>query len=194
MPGAGSRHQLVIILAAAVICLVNLGATGLWDLDEALYTSIAREMSVRGDWVVTTYNAALFCEKPPLMFWLMMGSFKFLGISEFSARLPAAILAIGTALATYHLARRLFSAEVGFWAGLVTASNIIFTVSARAATVDSALTFVTTLAMALFAKGAQIGEPARAQPAGGAPGRAPCTHGRDRGQQSAQNLAFLPTS
>lgn len=136
-----------------MICFVNLGVTGLWDLDEALYSSIAREMNTRGDWVVTTFNAALFCEKPPLMFWLMMGSFKILGESEFSARLPAAILAIGTALTTYHLARRLFSAEVGFWAGLVTTSNVIFTVSARAATVDSALTFVTTLAMALFAKG-----------------------------------------
>ena len=75
-------------------------------------------MSVRGDWVVPTFNTGVFYDKPPLMFWLMMGSFKLLGASEFSARLPAAILAIGTALATYHLARRLFSAEVGFWAGL----------------------------------------------------------------------------
>ncbi|MEI8373803.1 MAG: glycosyltransferase family 39 protein [Planctomycetota bacterium] len=165
------------MLAAGVICFVNLGVTGLWDLDEALYTSIAREMSLRGDWVVTTFNASVFYDKPPLMFWLMMGSFKFLGTSEFSARLPAAIFAIGTALATYHLARRLFSAEVGFWAGLVTTSNVIFTVSARAATVDSALVFITTLAMALFAKGARIGEPAEVQPVN--------RHGR---------LAFLPTS
>ena len=165
------------MLAAGLICFVNLGVTGLWDLDEALYSSIAREMSVRGDWVVTTYNSALFCEKPPLMFWLMMGSFKLLGESEFSARLPAAILAMGTALATYHLARRLFSAEVGFWAGMVTTSNIIFTVSARAATVDAALLLVTTLAMALFAKGARIGETVATRP-DGSPGR----------------LAFLPAS
>ncbi len=165
------------MLAAGLICFVNLGVTGLWDLDEALFTSIAREMSVRGDWVVPTFNTGVFYDKPPLMFWLMMGSFKLLGTSEFSARLPAALLAIGTALATYHLARRLFSAEVGFWAALATASNVIFTVSARAATVDSALTFVTTLAMALFAKGARIGEPAEARPADGS--------GR---------LAFLPTS
>ena len=153
--------------AAGTIRFLNLGVTGLWDLDEALYSSIAREMSVRGDWVVTTFNTGVFYDKPPLMFWLMMGSFRLLGTSEFSARLPAAILAIGTALATYHLARRLFSAEVGFWAGLVTASNILFTISARAATVDSALTLVTTLTMALFAKGARIGEPVEAQPTGG---------------------------
>ena len=162
----GLRHQLIIVLAAGVICFVNLGVPGLWDLDEALYTSIAREMGLRGDWVVPTFNAGVFYDKPPLMFWLMMGSFKFLGESEFAARLPAAILAIGTALATYHLARRLFSAEVGFWAGLVIASNIIFTVSARAATVDSALVFVTTLVMALFAKAARIGESAETRTAG----------------------------
>ncbi len=152
-------QQLIIVVAAAAMYFANLGATGLWDLDEALYSSIAREMTVRGDWIVPTFNGHLFPEKPPLMFWLMMGSFKAIGVSEFAARLPAALLAIGTALATYHLARRLFSAEVGFWAGLVVASNIIFTVSARAATVDSALTFITTLVMLLFAVGAGIGEP-----------------------------------
>lgn len=152
-------QQLIIVVAAAAMYFANLGATGLWDLDEALYSSIAREMTVRGDWIVPTFNGHLFPEKPPLMFWLMMGSFKAIGVSQFAARLPAALLAIGTALATYHLARRLFSAEVGFWAGLVVASNIIFTVSARAATVDSALTFITTLVMLLFAVGAGIGEP-----------------------------------
>jgi len=166
------RHELIIVLVAGLICFVNLGAAGLWDLDEALYTSIAREMSVRGDWVVPTFNRGVFYDKPPLMFWLMMGSFSFLGQSEFAARLPAAILAMGTALTTYHLARRLFSAEVGFWAGLATTSNVIFTVSARAATVDSALTFVTTLAMALFAKGARIGEPPGAHPEGRSAGLA----------------------
>ena len=67
------------MLAAGVICFVNLGVTGLWDLDEALYSSIAREMSVRGDWVVPTFNTGVFYDKPPLMFWLMMGSFKLLG-------------------------------------------------------------------------------------------------------------------
>ena len=181
------RHQLIIVLAAGVICLVNLGVTGLWDLDEALYTSIAREMSLRGDWVVPTFNTGVFYDKPPLMFWLMMGSFKLLGTSEFSARLPAAICAIGTALATYHLARRLFSAEVGFWAALATTSNILFTISARAATVDSALVFVTTLVMALFAKGARIGETVEVQPT--------ANPGQGVGRiANPSHMTFLPTS
>jgi 4-amino-4-deoxy-L-arabinose transferase-like glycosyltransferase len=152
-------QQLIIVVAASAMYFANLGATGLWDLDEALYSSIAREMTTRGDWVVPMFNGHLFPEKPPLMFWLMMGSFKALGVNEFAARLPAALLAIGTALATYHIARRLFSESVGFLAGLAVTSNIIFTVSARAATVDSALTLITTLVMLLFAVGAKIGAP-----------------------------------
>jgi 4-amino-4-deoxy-L-arabinose transferase-like glycosyltransferase len=154
-------QQLVIVLAAAAMFLANLGASGLWDNDETIYATIAREMAVRGDWIVPTFNGVLFPEKPPLMFWLMMGSFKVLGASEFAARLPAAVLAIGTALATYHLARRLFSVNVGFWAGLIVSSNVIFAVSARAATVDSALTLLTALVMLLFVKGTRLGDDCR---------------------------------
>ncbi len=152
------------MLAAAAMFLANLGAAALWDEDETFYATIAREMADRGDWIVPTFNGSLFPEKPPLMFWLMMGSFKLLGVSEFAARLPAAVLAIGTALATYHLARRLFWANVGFWAGLIVASNVIFAVSARAATVDSALTFLTTMAMLLFARRVGQGRAASAGP------------------------------
>jgi 4-amino-4-deoxy-L-arabinose transferase-like glycosyltransferase len=147
------RHQLWITAAAALVFFTNLGATCLWDLDEALYTSIAREMWQRGDWVVPMYNGDMFPEKPPLMFWLMIGGFKLFGVTEFAARFSSAALGIGTALATYHLGRRLFRPEVGLWAGLIVASTIIFTVSARAATVDTALTFATTLVMLLFVIG-----------------------------------------
>ncbi len=147
------RYQLWIVAAAAVVFFTNLGATGLWDLDEAFYSSCAREMLDRGDLIVPMYNGELSIDKPPLAFWLMMTGFKMFGATEFAARFWSAILAIGTALCTYHLGRLLFRAEVGFWAVIITVSTIIFTVSARAATVDSSLTFFTTLAMLLFVVG-----------------------------------------
>ena len=146
-------HQFWIVLAAAVIFFTTLGATGLWDEDEPLYACCAREMLQRGDWVVPTFNGELFPDKPPLMFWTMMSGFGLFGVNEFGARFFSAVLGIGTAIATYHLGRLLFRAEVGFWAGLVVASSIIFTISARAATVDAALVFVTTLAILSFVAG-----------------------------------------
>ena len=144
------RYQLWIVAAAAVIFLVDLGGAGLWDMDEALYTTCAREMIARNDLVVPWFNGQMFPEKPPLMFWGMMAGFQLFGVNEWGARFASAVLGVGTALLAFHLGRILFNLRVGLWAGLITASTIIFTVSARAATVDSALTFFTTLAMLLF--------------------------------------------
>ena len=150
------RDQLLIVLTAGLVFFTNLGATRLWDMDETLYAQIAREMVSRGDWVVPMFNGHLFPEKPPLMFWTIMGGLKLFG-GAFGARFGAACFGIGTALVTYHLGRRLFRAEVGLWAGLIVASTLIFTVSARAATVDAALAFSTALAMLLVVVGTRRG-------------------------------------
>ncbi len=136
-----------------MVLFTNLGAVALWDEDEPLYASCAREMLQRGDWVVPTFNGEVFPEKPPLMFWLMMGSFQLFGVTEFAARFSSAALGVGTALLTYHLGRLLFRAEVGLWAGLIVVTSIIFTVSARAATIDSALVFFTTAAILCLVAG-----------------------------------------
>ncbi len=144
------RYQLWIAAAASVIFFTNLGAAALWDMDEALYTTCAREMLERNDWVVPWFNGQMFPEKPPLMFWDMIAGFELFGINEFGARFFSAVFGVATALVVFHLGRILFSIRVGLWAGLITASTIIFTISARAATVDSALTLVTAIAFLAF--------------------------------------------
>ncbi len=149
------RSQLLIVAAAAAIFFTNLGVAALWDMDEAIYTTCAREMFLgedghRPDWVVPMFNGRMFPEKPPLMFWTMMAGFELLGVNEWGARFFSAVLGVATALAAFHLGRILFNGRVGLWAGLATASTIIFTVSARAATVDMGLTFATTAAFLLF--------------------------------------------
>ncbi len=147
-------HQILIALVAAVVFFTNLGAAGLWDMDEALYSACAREMLARGDWVVPVFNGEMFPDKPPLMFWLMMAGMALFGETEFAVRFFSAVFGIATALLTYHIGRLLFRPAVGFWAGLIMASNIIFTISARAATVDAALGFATALAMFFLVVGA----------------------------------------
>ncbi|MEN6458643.1 MAG: glycosyltransferase family 39 protein [Thermoguttaceae bacterium] len=146
-------YPLVIVAVSCVILLPNLGATRLWDMDEALYSSVAREMYQRDNWVVPWFNGELFPEKPPLMFWTMIGGFKLFGVNELGARFFSPLLGIATALVAFHLGRLLFSAQVGLWAGLATCSTIVFTISARAATVDAALALVTALAMLFFVLG-----------------------------------------
>ena len=145
--------QLLITVAAAAICFTFLGGAALWDEDEPLYASCAWEMLQRNDWVVPYHNGQMFPDKPPLMFWMMMAGYEIFGRTEFAVRFWSAVAALGTALATYHLGRLLFRREVGLWAGLIVCSTFIFTISARAATVDSALTLLTTLGFLAFVAG-----------------------------------------
>jgi 4-amino-4-deoxy-L-arabinose transferase-like glycosyltransferase len=144
------QHQLCILAAALVVFFSNLGGPRLWDDDEPRNATCAREMLARGDWIVPTFNSELRTDKPVLLYWLMMGSYALFGATEFAARFPSALLAVGTTLMTYHLGRLLFRPQVGLWAGLIMATNLMFTVSARAATPDSTLIFFTTLALLIY--------------------------------------------
>lgn len=157
------RHQFWIAAAAAIIFFTNLGVPHLWDEDETVHATCAREMVQNDDWVVPTFNGQIFPDKPPLMFWLMISGFKLFGMTELAVRFWSAVFGLGTALLTYHLGRLLFRESVGLWAGLITASTVIFTVSARAATVDSALVFFNTLALTIFILGGVGARPRHGQ-------------------------------
>ncbi len=161
------RHQTWIVLLGVFVFFLNLGSASLFDMDEALYGACAREMAERGDWVVPWFNGQMFPDKPPLMFWMMIFCTKIFGATEFALRVHSAVFAIGTALVTYHLGRLLFGSLVGFWAGLIVSTSIIFTVSARAATVDSALTFAIALAMLIVVWAGRINQPGRETAMGG---------------------------
>lgn len=168
---AGLRHCLWIVLAAGIVFFVNLGSPALWDEDEPLYAAIALDMHQRGDWVVPRYNGEMFPEKPPLAYWLMMAGYGMFGVTELAVRFWSAVFGVGTALVTYELGRRLFSPAAGLWAGLATATTLIFTVSARAATTDSVFVFFTTLAMLLFVMAGMVRPVSAAGEGAGGPGK-----------------------
>lgn len=141
-----------MIVVAALVFFVNLGRARLWDEDEPKNAECAREMLERGDWIVPTFNQALRHDKPPLVYWLMISAYKLYGVNEFAARVGSALLAVGTTVATYQLGRMLFAPRVGFWAGWIMATSLLFVVAGRAATPDAALVFCTTLAMLVFVR------------------------------------------
>lgn len=148
-----NRYRIYVLLAALAVFFFNLGAARLWDEDEPKNASCAAEMLARGDWIVPTFNDQLRSEKPVLLYWFMMTAYHVFGVNEFGARFWSAAFAVGTALMTYEMGRKLYSARLGLWAGLAMASCLMFGVSARAATPDSTLIFFTTAAMWFFVWG-----------------------------------------
>lgn len=143
----------VVTLAAAVVMLTNLGGPRLWDRDEPRNAGCAREMLERGDWIVPTFNAELRPHKPVLQYWCIMAAYSVGGVSEFTARLPSALFAMGTVLCTWFIGRRLFGGQAGMWAGLALASSMMFGVAGRAATPDATLIFCSTLALTIYTAG-----------------------------------------
>jgi 4-amino-4-deoxy-L-arabinose transferase-like glycosyltransferase len=147
-----TRHQLWILAVGAIAFFANLGATRLWDQDEAYFARTAVEMHERNEWVVPYFNGEPFAHKPPLMFWMMRFGFLMFGVTEFAARFWSGVFGLATALVTYHLGKRIINASVGLWAGLAMCTTIMFDVVGRAATPDSYLVFFCTLALYLFVR------------------------------------------
>ena len=139
------RHQAVLVFVAMMIFFTNLGNYALFNEDEPKNAVCGAEMFRRGDWIVPTFNEDLRTDKPILIYWLMLTSFHLFGVSEFSARLPSSLLAVGTTLLTYHLGRKLYSANVGFLAGIILCTCLMYSAVGRAATPDSTLIFFVTL-------------------------------------------------
>ena len=152
------QHQMIIAAVAAFVMFANLGGPRLWDRDEPRNAGCAMEMQQRGDWVVPVFNAELRAHKPVLLYWLIMSAYSVFGVNEFAARFWSAVLAVGTALATYHIGRRLFNAQVGLWAGVILATSLMFDVAGRAATPDSPLIFFATLALMIYVLGTRPNE------------------------------------
>lgn len=147
---SGCRDFLLVVALAAVVLFGNLGGAKLWDEDEPRNARCAVEMLERGDLVVPTFNGELRTHKPILLYWLMIGAYQLFGVSEFAARLPSALLGIGTVLCVWAAGRRLFGSRVGLISAVIMSTALMFDVAGRAATPDSVLIFWMTAALTIF--------------------------------------------
>jgi 4-amino-4-deoxy-L-arabinose transferase-like glycosyltransferase len=90
----------------------------LFEPDEGRYAEIPREMLARGEWVVPYLHGQPYLDKPPLVYWLVMGCYRLLGVHDWAARLVPALAVHGCVLLTYLLGRRLLGERAAFWGAL----------------------------------------------------------------------------
>ena len=141
----------LLLLGTALLSLWSLGSLPLTDVDEPVYGQVGKEMAWASwpGWLTPHYGGLPWFDKPPLFYWLTALSMRGLGASEFSARLPSALLAVILVAATYALARRAFPdrPSAGLWAGFALATCVQFFLLARAAVTDMTLAVMLTLAL-----------------------------------------------
>lgn len=170
-PKLSGIDRIVWISLAITVIILYLFALHLPLLgpDEPRYAQVSREMLERGDWVTTTLGGFTWFEKPALLYWLQIISFKLFGVNEFAARLGPALLGLGTIASLFLMGKILASKtqenieikkasgrpamsnyEFHYWLTLITSSSIGLIVFSRGASFDITITFPITVSLTGF--------------------------------------------
>jgi 4-amino-4-deoxy-L-arabinose transferase-like glycosyltransferase len=138
-------YRIAILLCIAFFSLFPLlGAAPLFDEDEGFYAEASREMLESGNYLTAHINGAPQYDKPILIYWLQVISFRIFGLNEFAARFPSALATFLWMLAIFSFTRRHIGLQSGFLAALFFISAIQVTITGKAAIVDSALNLFLT--------------------------------------------------
>ncbi len=152
-PAHRRMGTLGLALIAAVAVALYVGASfgpAIYDETEGQYSGAAKEMLARGDWLVPTNNGVPRFQKPPLVYWAIMGSMSVFGVNEFGARLPNALATLGWLWATYLLGARIGGRALGVFSALALGSACGFFVFCHLIMPEPYLACFVTLAMWCF--------------------------------------------
>jgi len=135
-----TRRELVVTgLLAFTLFWSGAGAPPLIGRDEPRFAQAAREMLDRGDLVVPTFGGQNRYDKPILIYWCTMASYRLLGVNEQAARLPSNVAAALAAMLLAWAARRRYGPGAGAVAGLLLAVTVTFHIEARGCTADAVM-------------------------------------------------------
>ncbi len=149
-------HTILLIALALPYC-INLGASSIWDANEAFYAETPREMLVSGDYVAPHFNFSPRTQKPPLTYWAILVCYKIFGVNEFAVRLPSALAAIGVILFCYGAGRLLFNPAAALMAAMIAATTARIFILARRLPIDILLMFFLTGTLFFILWGVQTG-------------------------------------
>ena len=121
LPPPPMRHALFVILIAlaALLHVATIGSGDLYSQTEGQYAGAAREMVEAHHWLLPTNDGAPRLQKPPLLYWLIIISFKVFGVNEAAARLPVALSVVASVALIFLIGEKLSDYWRGFIAGLI---------------------------------------------------------------------------
>lgn len=164
--------MVLLLFALVIVAVYFFGLTiPLLGPDEPRYSQIAKEMLERGDWITPRLGGFDWFEKPVLLYWLQIVSYKIFGVGEFAARFGSAVFGLGTIFCLWILGKSISDSELQIpdseievanrkyeiWnsefanrLALIAASSIGLLAFSRGASFDIILTFPITAACVAF--------------------------------------------
>jgi len=139
----------IVIAVAGVLLILRMGSFPLLDPDESRFARTSVEMARSGDLVVPTFEGVPRLVKPPLLHWFQAALFRAFGVSEGTARIPAALATLGSVLLLGWVARRRFGDEGAAWAAAFFIVMPLVMTMGRVGTLDALLSVHILAALAL---------------------------------------------
>ena len=140
-----------LLLAGLLLRILCAADPFLHEWDERYHALVAKNIAQGGQWLLPTLYADapldfdyrnwfavhIWLHKQPLPTWCMAGAIQIFGVSEWAVRLPSLLLSTAAIYLTFLLGKRLFSAQIGFWAAFFHAVNgLIIAISTGRAPTD----------------------------------------------------------
>jgi 4-amino-4-deoxy-L-arabinose transferase-like glycosyltransferase len=150
---------IVLLVAAAVYAGCMISPPSLMDDVDAVQAQIARNMLTSGDFVTARLDGIPYLEKAPLIYWLIAGSFKIFGATDWAARIPMVLAAMALAWLTTAFGMWAFGRRAGFYAGLCISTCFGLFLFTRILIPDVMLTASITLSMWAFLRAIDEAEP-----------------------------------
>jgi 4-amino-4-deoxy-L-arabinose transferase-like glycosyltransferase len=146
----GRAALIIILILAATPYFIRLGASSLWDSNEAFYAETPREMIESGDYINPSFNYQPRFNKPPLCYWVAAFLYKLFGVSETVERAGIALAAMVMIAAAYALGSQTFSVEAGLLAAVGLAAAPRFLMFSRRIMIDVYLAMFMSLVLLFF--------------------------------------------
>jgi dolichol-phosphate mannosyltransferase len=136
-----------LIAAAALLFFTKLSCP-LQEPQEARYAEIPREMLEKGSTLVPLLDGQPYCDKPPLLYWMVMGSYWVFGVNDWAARLVPSLAGFLTVLVTYFWGRRTVGSRAALAGAAILCLSARFIYYGRMVTMDPVLTLWVVSAVA----------------------------------------------
>jgi len=132
-----------------MLLMAALASRSPWPVDETRLLASAWEMWLRGDYLVPVVNGAPFTHQPPLILWLYLFGWQFLGVDAWWPRLVPALFGLGSMFLSAAMARFLWPgrADVTRYAPGVLLGGFFWAFYTSLALPHLVLTFFTMLAV-----------------------------------------------
>ncbi len=133
------KQYIFLFISLGLVYVLGL-LVPLMDEDASHHADIALQMVRSHDYIRLLSKGNDYLDKPHLLFWTAATFFNMIGVTALAYKLPSFLITCLGIYSTYRLGKRLYNAETGMLAALITASSQAFILANNDVRMDAMLT------------------------------------------------------